>query len=299
MTMPRGFVDGAQQEDLVLTPEVCVIGSGAGGAVAAFHLQQAGHEVLVVEEGGHHTRKQFHMTEAESFPTLYQESGQRVTRDLGVLVLQGRAIGGTTVINWTTCFRTPDHVLEHWRVHHAVAGINAAALNPHWDAVEARLNIHQVPLAETNRNNRLLYDGCKALGWEASTTRRNVKDCRQSGYCGMGCPVDAKQSMLVTYLPDAVASGATILSRCRLEKLHFQGRTVTHATAQLMDAQGIAPTGKTVTIKARRFVLSAGAIGSPAILLRSGVPGDVVGKRTFLHPVVVSSGIYKDPVYAC
>lgn len=294
-----GFTSAAGlTADITLTPQVCIIGSGAGGAVTASMLAAAGLDVLVLEEGGHYTHKDFRMQEAEAYPTLYQESAARVTADLAVTILQGRAVGGTTVVNWTTCFRTPTKVLDHWRVNHAVQGLTTRELDPHWEAVEARLHIHKVPEAEMNRNNRLLFDGCRQNGWQVETTHRNVLECRQSGYCGMGCPVDAKQSMLVTYLPDAVQKGATVLSRCRVDRLKVDGRTVTEAHCSALDAPGIRPTGVNITVKARYFILSAGAIGSPSVLLRSGLEGDVAGRRTFLHPVVASSGVYELPVLA-
>jgi choline dehydrogenase-like flavoprotein len=143
----------------------------------------------------------------------------------------------------------------------------------------------------------LLYDGCQALGLAVATTRRNVRNCFKSGYCGMGCPVDAKQSMLVTYLPDAIAHGATVLSRCRVERLEVAGSSVARAQASVIGDDGYAATGATVTITAQRFVLAAGAIGTPAILLRSGL-GDVgpVGKRTFLHSVVGVFGRWKQRI---
>ncbi|MEW5855066.1 MAG: GMC family oxidoreductase [Myxococcota bacterium] len=294
-----GYVDGSTQPDLTLTPEVCIIGSGAGGAVAAHELVTSGREVLVVEEGGNHTRRDFHMLEGEAYPQLYQEAGQRTTKDLSIVIMQGRAVGGTTVVNWTTCFRTPPEVLDHWRVHHGVVGVDTAALDPHWAAVEERLNIHKVPEALMNRNNRLLYEGCKALGWDVDTTRRNQKGCKQSGYCGMGCPVDAKQSMLITYLPDAVNKGASVLSRCRIDRLRIERGEVVEAQGTLLDAPGLRPTGKSVSIRAKKFVLSAGSIGTPAILLRSGIENPAVGRRTFLHPVVVSVGVYDDLVLSC
>lgn len=275
---------------------VCVIGSGAGGAVAAALLAGAGHEVVVLEEGGHHTRAEFKMREDQAFPMLYQESGTRSTKDLGIAILQGRAVGGTTVVNWTTSFRTPEHVLEHWKRVHAVGGLDKKALDPHWDAVEARLNIRQIGLDEANPNNRLLYEGCKALGYEAAATFRNTRNCFKTGYCGMGCPVDAKQSMLVTYLPDAVEKGAAIVSRCRVDRLVGDGSRVTRAECSVLGADGYAPTGKTLVVEADRFVLSAGAINTPAILMRSGLGGGMVGRRTFLHPVVGSSARFADPV---
>src|SRR5258706_16037974 len=101
----------------------------------------------------------------------------------------------------------------------------------------------------------------------------------------MGCPVDAKQSMLVTYLPDAVGKGATVVAGCRVDKLVTAASRVDHAECSVLGADGYTPTGARLTVRAKRFVLSAGAINSPAILIRSGLGGGMVGRRTFLHPV--------------
>jgi choline dehydrogenase-like flavoprotein len=291
------FTDGRSLRDgQSLDADVCIIGSGAGGAVTAALLQQAGFKVLVLEEGGHHTKAEFHMREDEAFPMLYQESGTRATKDLGFTILQGRAVGGSTVVNWTTSFRTPETVYAHWKKVHGVNELSHADVTPHWDEIEKRLNVNQVPYEETNRNNRLLYDGCKKLGLAVETTHRNVKGCMKSGYCGMGCPIDAKQSMLITYLPDAVAAGATIVSRCRVDKLVAAAGNVERAECTIIGDDGYTPTGAKITVKARRFVLAAGAIGSPSILLRSGLGTELTGKRTWLHPVVPLAATYPDPV---
>ena len=102
----------------VLTCDVCIIGSGAGGAVLAAGLAARGLEVIMVEEGGAFTKEDFDLDESHAMPMLYQERGTRATSDQGVTVLQGRSVGGTTTINWTTCFRTPGRILEHWRAQH-------------------------------------------------------------------------------------------------------------------------------------------------------------------------------------
>src|SRR5260370_27083971 len=168
------------------------------------------------------------MQEATAYPRLYQDRGNRATADLSIAVLQGRAVGGGTVVNWTASYRTPDEVLAFWR-EGSGSQLTPELLRPHFDEVEARLGISKVDLDEVNPNNRAIYDGCKKLGWQVDTTRRNVRGCLRSGYCGMGCPVDAKQSAALTYLPDAVAAGAEVYANCRVEKIEWSGRRASAA----------------------------------------------------------------------
>lgn len=293
-----GYVDGATIEaDLALAPQVCIVGSGAGGAVAAAVLAEAGYEVLVVEEGGRYTRRDFKQREDEAYPKLYQEDGGRSTEDLAISVLHGRAVGGSTVVNWTTSFRTPEDVVGHWRDQHEVKGFSYADLVPHWESAEARLNIAEMPLAEANRNNRALWDGCTKLGWEVKPLHRNVKGCLKTGSCGFGCPADAKQSMLLTYLPDAVAKGAKVLSRCRIDRLELVGGAARRLEGILLGPDDRTPTGRRVSISPRFVILSGGGINTPAILLRSGFPLEGrVGARTFLHPTIAGIGLYDDAI---
>lgn len=284
--------------DLELQADVCIVGSGPGGAVAASTLARAGLKVVVLEAGGYFTKSRFRMLENEAYSMLYQEGAARSTKDLSIAMLQGKAVGGGSVVNWTTCFRTPEYVVEHWREHFGVAGINSQQLAPFFDAAEKRLNVRKGPVGLLNRNNRLLYDGCKALEWQVDTTARNVIGCAQTGFCGLGCPVDAKQSMLVTYLPDAMNEGATIISRCRVDKFEVRTGEVVAAHGTFMTADGSRPTGQRLRLRAKHFVSSASALGSPALLMRSGISDQstMLGRRTFLHPVAVSVAFFKEPV---
>ncbi|HEY0711843.1 MAG TPA: GMC family oxidoreductase N-terminal domain-containing protein, partial [Polyangia bacterium] len=201
--------------DEVLTPDFCVVGSGAGGSVAAATLAAAGAQVVILEEGSRYSRRDFNMQEAWAYPALYQEHGNRATEDLAITVLQGRTVGGGTTVNWTGSFRTPPETLELWAKWHGVA-IDEATLTPHFEAVEARLAIpKEGTFDDVNRNNRMLWEGAQKLGWAPKLVRRNVKACARLGYCGLGCPIDAKQSALITYVPDAIANGATLYSNCR------------------------------------------------------------------------------------
>ncbi len=294
-----GVIEGQTlTSDTELTADVCIIGSGPGGSVAADTLQGAGLKVVILEEGGYFTAERFRMREEDCYVQLYQEGAGRTTKDLSVAVFQGRAVGGGSVVNWTTCFRTPEHVVDHWRQKHDVSGFAYADLGPHWDVVEERLGVAEIPFDAINQNNRKLWDGLTALGFEASLLKRNVRGCAHTGYCGFGCPINAKQSMLVTYLPDAMNKGATLVSRCRVDRLVSEGGEVVAAEGTLLDALGTRPMGPSLRVRAKRFLVSGGAINTPALLLRSGLPDphERVGLRTFLHPVVVSLADYDEPI---
>ncbi len=284
-------------EDQDLTCDVCIIGSGAGGAVLAAGLAKQGLDVVVLEEGGWFTKKDFNLEEASAYPMLYQDRAGRATADQAITVLQGRSVGGSTTVNWTTCFRTPDKVLRHWAAEHGVEGLNSELLAPHFDSVERRLNIEPWSERIANANNRVLYDGCKSLGWEAQATRRNVKECGNTGYCGLGCPIDAKQAMGITYVQDAVADGARVFSDVRADRVVVREGRVEEVQARVLNRENSRPTGVAVRVRAKAVVSSAGAINGPALLLRSDLNANGrVGLRTFLHPVVALPAYYEDPI---
>src|SRR5262249_23408234 len=189
-TLPPGVLEGQTvQQDLEIGCDVCVIGSGPGGPVAAHTLAAAGFVVVVLEEGGWFTKERFRQREDEAYPLLYQDGGTRATKDGAITILQGRTVGGGSVVNWTTCFRTPDDVVDVWRTRHNARTITIADLNPHWDWIEKRLSIAEIPLEITNKNNHSLYDGMKALNLDVHTIRRNVLGCAMTGSCGHGCPI--------------------------------------------------------------------------------------------------------------
>ena len=285
--------------DVEERPDVCVVGSGPGGAVVAARLAEKGAKVVLLEEGGAFTRRDFDMREETAYPRLYQERGARATADLAITVLQGRALGGGTVVNWATSLRVGDRVLSHWARRHGVEGLDGKALLPHFEAVERRLSITPDVLGEINANNRALWDGCGKLGWSRGLVPRNVSGCLRLGYCGMGCPVDGKSSMDRTYLADAVAAGARLYANVRVERIEADGRRATAVLGAVRDPATDLPTGRRVVVRPRAVVVAGGAINSPALLLRSGLdPNGRAGKRTFLHPVVASVALFPTPIEA-
>jgi choline dehydrogenase-like flavoprotein len=277
--------------------DVAIIGTGAGGGVTAEILALAGLRVLLIEEGPLKSSKDFKMREAQAYPALYQESATRKTKDKAINILQGRSVGGSTTVNWTSSFRTPHSTLNYWQENFGLKDYSAEVLAPWFLMMEQRLNVG-VWTTPPNQNNDLLKRGAARLGIPAAAIMRNVKGCWNLGYCGMGCPTNAKQSMLVTTIPSALTHGATLLTRTRADKLVFKGETVASLSCIALDASGLAPSGKIINVKARHYVVSGGAINSPALLMRSRAPDphSLLGKRTFLHPTVISAALFKQKV---
>ena len=298
----RGWkvVDGsALSSDRQYDADVVIIGSGAGGGVTAEILTKAGLHVLIVEEGALKSSKDFKMREADAYPQLYQESAARKTKDKAINILQGRTVGGSTTVNWTSSFRTPPATLAVWQKTFGLADYSPQALAPWFEQMEARLGIApwQTP---PNENNDILARGSQKLGIPTASIKRNVRGCWNLGYCGMGCPTNAKQSMLVTTIPAALDGGATLLTRVRAERLVFKGEAVDHLQCSALRDDGLAPGGARVIVRARHFVVAGGAINSPGLLLRSAAPDphNLLGRRTFLHPTVVSAALFEQRVDA-
>lgn len=283
-----------------MTCDVAIVGTGAGAGITAELLTQAGLQVVLIEEGPLKSSSDFRQLESEAYPSLYQESGARKTADKAITILQGRCVGGSTTVNWTSSFRTPAATLQYWQQHFGLAGYGEGEMAPWFAQAEQRLNI--VPwLTPANRNNEVLRAGAERLGIASAGIQRNVKGCWNLGSCGMGCPTNAKQSMLVTTLPVALDRGATLLVQTRA-----QAFVVGHGQVQALDCISVtnnsapAAGAKPVRIVARHFVVAGGAINSPALLMRSGVPDPhrLLGKRTFLHPVVISAATFDERIEA-
>jgi choline dehydrogenase-like flavoprotein len=291
-------VDASRAErDVVLDADVAIVGTGAGGGTAAEILASAGLRVVLLEEGPLRSSRDFHMQEREAYPDLYQESASRKTADKAINILQGRCVGGGTTVNWTSSFRTPPATLAFWEREYGLRDFSTEAMTPWFERMESRLSIAPWTVAP-NANNLVLAHGAAKLGIVTPTIRRNVKGCENLGYCGMGCPLNAKQSMLVTTIPAALDRGATLVTRVRAYRLAFTRDQVASLEGLAMDASGTATTSRKVTVRARAFVAAAGAIGTPALLLRSGAPDPhaLAGKRTFLHPSVVSAAVMPEVI---
>ena len=277
--------------------DVAIVGSGAGAGITAELLARAGLSVVIVEEGPLRTSQDFHQLESEAYPELYQESASRKTADKAIGILQGRCVGGSTTVNWTSSFRTPSATLAYWREHFALPGLTDDALSPWFLQAEQRLGVGPW-LVPPNANNHRLQVGAARLGITAAAIPRNVRGCWNLGSCGMGCPVNAKQSMLVTTLPVALEHGARLLVQTRAERLEVVRGRVVGISCVPVQLNGSPAPGVRTRVRARHVVVAGGAINSPALLLRSDAPDphQRLGQRTFLHPVVLSTALFDEPI---
>ena len=282
-------------EDITLEADAVVVGSGAGGGVVAGELAMAGKSVIVLEKGGYNNEANFTLQEAQATPELYLKRGTLTTKDLGVIVLAGSTLGGGTIVNWMTSFRTPREILEEWAKSSGLSDLTEMALQASFEAVEQRISISTV--TSHNRQNQLLVDGCSALDYQANVLRNNAIGCEQRcGSCGFGCRYGCKQSTMKTYLQDAYDHGARIIVRCSAEKVLIENGKAVGVKATATNTE----TGKkySVTVRAKAVIVAAGAVHSPAVLLRSGVANPHIGRHLHLHPTTTVAGIYPGKVYS-
>ena len=274
----------AVRQDLRETVDVCIIGSGAGGAVAAKELAQAGLSVLVLEAGENHDPATFSRHTPEMLLRLFWDGGMRATHDGSVLISQGRGVGGSTVHNLCYAVRPPDPILERWETEFGLREMSPIELSPSLDRVEATLGVKQIQEAEVNRLNRIIRRGCQAMGWRGVVQRHNRAPCPDcSAGCLLGCPASqpgiGKQSMAVSYIPQALKAGARLYTDCLTEDIVVDNGRVIGATARFVsgdmrpsertDTQmGSAVTSDSkrrhdcyrLTIRSKAVVLAAGAI---------------------------------------
>lgn len=301
-TAPPGSVvqGNAVDSDLTLTADVCVIGTGAGGAVVAARLAEAGHDVVLLEEGGYWSSADFTESEAEMVPRLYADRGLRTTDDLAVSLLQGRCVGGGTTVNWMMTLRTPDFVLDEWSRTHSTEGMSPAAMTTVFERIEDEIHARPVPTDAHNPNNSLLIDGATRLGWNTRAAVNNARECVRAGFCGIGCRYDAKQSTLVTYVPRALAAGARLYSDVRVERVQIAGprgrRGLKRVHCMVLD-RDTGALRRSLIVNTPTVVLGAGAVGTPVILQRSGLGGGGVGRFLRLHPTTAAMGVYDREVY--
>jgi len=274
--------------------EVCVVGSGAAGSVVAAELAASGRDVLVLEAGTEWSGPDYDQHELTGMQRLFREGGLSGTRDLSMSLFAGACIGGGTTVNWQSCFRTPDDVRDEWARASGCRFFTADSFTESLDAVWRRIAA-STDESEINENNSAISRGAKSLGYRWSVIARNSLGCdyAQCGNCMFGCKVGGKQSAANTYLLDAIRSGARVMAP-------FAARRLVPGIGGVTDVEGIArdSAGKAreMKVRSKRVVLAAGALESPALLIRSGLGAPHVGRHLFLHPTVAVTGKYSSPI---
>lgn len=282
-------VDGAELVGSDVECDVVVVGTGAGGAPVAARLAEAGLGVLMLEEGQHHTRRDFTGRPVDMMRRLYRDGGATLAVGNTVIpVPLGRGVGGTTTINSGTCFRLPGRTLAEWRA--ACAVDFGELLPPFYDAVARDLEIAPSSPAAIGQAGSLVARGCDALGWSHHPLSRNAPGCDGQGLCAFGCPTDAKRSTNVSYVPRALAAGATCATGARVDRVVVEG-------GRAVGVEAVTRAGR-VLVRARAVVLSCGAIHTPALLLAQGLANGSgqVGRNLSIHPATASMGVFDEPV---
>jgi choline dehydrogenase-like flavoprotein len=284
--------------------DVAIVGSGAGGAVAAATLAEQGLDVLVLESGPYVDRSGYPTDPLEGLPLLYRDGGMTIASGKPAIpVPVGRAVGGTTVINSGTCFRAPEEVLAGWRLEHGIEW--AAELDPIYASAEETLSVTPLDLETLGRNGQLCAEGARALGASGGPISRNAGRCVQCSSCPLGCRLDAKRAAHVSYLPRAVAAGARVRAGVQVQRVITEGgRAVGLACraglpttgAQELSRDGRPPAGRDWKVRAKAVISAGGAFGTPELLLRSGVQHSALGRHLHIHPAAWIGARYEEEV---
>jgi choline dehydrogenase-like flavoprotein len=281
-----GIVDGRHLAgERHVRADVCVIGSGAGGAPVAALLAQSGARVVVLEDG-----QAFHASQLTARPrdmtaTLYRDAGQFSTLGTPPIMLPtGRALGGTTLVNSGTCFRAPQDLQQRWLDH-----LRLDDLTPYYERVERTLHVRQVTPDLAGANARVAKRGADALGWSGDYLHRNARGCVGSGVCAFGCPTGAKQHAGVTYMEDAHAAGAITYTATRARRI-----AIANGRAHAVEARTRG--GGTVKVTAGTVVLAAGTLHTPLLLAASGVAHPDLGRHLTIHPCTAAWAIMDEVV---
>ncbi|MXN76101.1 NAD(P)-binding protein [Burkholderia sp. 4701] len=297
MSKPFEYTDYATLD--TITAEVCVIGSGCGGATVAYKLAEAGIDVVVLEKGGYYPASTFDNRELNQAGKVDADRAMTTSTDGSTVLTYGELVGGTSVHYWADSYRTPDDRLTLWHDGYGVTGHGTRDLEPVFADIERRHHIHEVEPMYYNRMNQLFRGAVEALGWEGAPIKHARDGCAGSGHCMQGCALNAKQSQLVTSIPSAMALGARVYADLKAEQFSFDGKRATQLVASVIDRRRNRPFDRKIVVKAKHFVVAAGGFNSPAFLLaqpalKESLPA--LGKHFGMNPATAVHGMYDEPI---
>jgi choline dehydrogenase-like flavoprotein len=297
--------------DIVCNADVCIIGSGAAGAILGTKLAEEGKSVVLLEKGGYYDGESMNQREADMIPLLWKNAGANFTSNLRIAVAQGCCLGGSTVINDAVCFRIPKIVIEQW--NEKGVSITEEQWDKANDEVAKRIHVTEVSDDELNTNARMLKLACEKYKINGSDIKhsKNYRNCGQSftdpnlhscvkcGFCHLGCHYDTKQSMLVTYIHDALNNddlNYQVYCNCQADKITYDDKGIaTGIDGIFVDSNNNEK--YRIRVNAKLVIVSAGAIASSHLLQRSNIGGPKVGKHVSLHPAPFVLGHFQKDVY--
>lgn len=285
-------------DSVELEADYVVVGSGAGGATAAVTLARAGADVLIVEAGPWRRPKDYPYTAYGGLRDLFDACGANITRGRAFWpVVQARTVGGTTVVNSAICVRTPGDIFHRWKMEFGVGGDALAnAVWQHQEDIERELSAEFVPESSYGGSNTLAMLADQRGDHGGHAMYRYAKDCVGSGQCLQGCRNERKQSTNVTYIPETLELGGSLLSCAPVERLSLEGAKVTGVHGRFVHP-GSKKKGANFSIRVRKAVLlGASATHSPVILQRSGIKHVPAGENFRAHPGTGIFGCYDDVV---
>jgi choline dehydrogenase-like flavoprotein len=285
--------------DITKSADVVVIGSGAGGAPIAKELAVEGRSVVVLEEGAHYTRDDFKLNPLESMMRMYRDAGQTITLGVpSVVAPMGNTLGGTTTINSGTALRMLGPILKKWHMFHGLHDITEDEMGLLYSHLEEYLFVKKADPEVAGPVANTFLEGARKLGLSSGWLPRNAKECEGYGSCAFGCPSGAKQSMDVSFIPDASKSGAEFYTCCRAESIKVSNDVAKGVTGRFVDPSSGRSTGIGITVEAKVVVLAGGAIYSPFFLLRQGLANSSgqVGRNLEIHPAVQTVALMDRPM---
>ena len=284
---------------LRLDADICIVGSGPGGATVAMRCAEAGMRVVLLEAGELITPADMNQREEDMLPRLFADGGNRTSADRRVHIHQGRGVGGSSLHNLNLCKRIPLAIRERWRQERGLAALPPERWDALYDEAEALIAVTAVLPAQVNRHNALLAAGGAVLGWSTALLHHNRTGCLGSGFCELGCAYDAKNNALKVCVRRAVTADADVLTSCRAARVVFAAGVVSGVEAVAVDPADGRSLGR-IHVQAPRVCLAASATGTAALLLRSEVPdpGRETGRRLRVHPAGVVAGDFEEPVHA-
>lgn len=281
------------QKPEMIETDVLVIGSGCGGSVTAKNLAEAGKRVIVVDKGYSFSNQQFPMKPNEGFNNLFEAAGSIQNDECSMGILYGSTWGGGGTVNWSASLQTQGYVRREW-ANRGLPFFTSGEFQQSLDRVCDRMGV-STTATEHNKANRMILEGSRRLGYSYKEVPQNTAgNTHYCGHCTLGCHSGGKKGPIETYLVDAANAGATFIEGFDVERVLFSKKKAGKVASGVLGTwvsrdshfgvSGIGAIKRKVIIRAKKVVVSGGAMQSPLLLLRSGIKNSNIGRNLYLHP---------------